>query len=128
MISIVRLIDGTEVVGVVSAEQDGHIFIQDPMQINYRVRTDSAMPVVSMIRFMPFSKEHKIKVRKEHIITSTTPMVGLESYYTSMVKSIKEVDDSVNQEFLNAAKEELTEEMQVKMAMMEKLSSKATLN
>lgn len=130
MISLLRLVDGTEILGRVHTQKDDAVMVEDPMQINYKMRTDSIVPVISMLRFMPFSSEHKVTINKHHIVSYTSPMDGLIKYYDSIIKSLREgeVDRSVNEEFNSAANEELTEEMQIKLAMMEKRSSKATLN
>jgi hypothetical protein len=129
MVSLIRLIDGTEIVGEVKEEND-EVIVDNPMQINYKIRSDSQLPVISMLRFMPFAKTPNIKIKKTHIISSALPMNGLVKYYNSSIKSMEEteLDKSIDEEFANAANEELSEEMQIKMAMMEKAALKPPLN
>lgn len=130
MISIIKLADGTEVIGTISSKKDGEIKVEDPLQINYRMKADTSIPVIYMLRYMPFSKEHSITFNRDHIIAITEPMAGLEKYYSSMLKTFHEnnTDEMVNKEFSEAASEEMTEEMQVKLAMMEKDTLKILLN
>lgn len=129
MVSLIRLIDGTEIVGEVQEEND-EVIVDNPMLINYKIRQDTLLPVISMLRFMPFAKEPNIKIKKTHIISSALPMNGLEKYYKSSIKSMEEMetDKAINEEFYSAANEELSEEMQIKMAMMEKATLKPPLN
>lgn len=129
MVSLIRLIDGTEIVGEVQEEND-EMIVDNPMLINYKIRSDSHLPVISMLRFMPFAKNPNIKIKKTHILSSALPMNGLVKYYKSSIKSMKEteLDKSIDEEFANAANEELSEEMQIKMAMMEKATFKPPLN
>lgn len=130
MISIIKLIDGTEIIGKISSEDDINITVQDPMQIIQKYRADVTMPVISMHRFVPFAKEHVHTIKSNHVLVKTPPMNGLETYYSTLVKNMIEdrIDQSVDAEFRSAAQEELTDEMKIKLAMMEKMSSKATLN
>lgn len=132
MISIVKLVDGTEIIGNVSSKEEG-IFIEEPIQITYKIRVDSNVPVISMIRFIPFASEHKVTIKNEHVMAVASPMKGLIEYYNSTIKSLKDTqtDKAINDEFLSAAgseAEELTEDMQIKLAMLEKNVLKSPLN
>lgn len=130
MVSIFKLIDGTEIIGHVSKEYDSEVMIDNPMQINYKIRSDSLVPVVSMLRYMPFALDPKTVIKKDHILSKADPMNGLVKYYESSIKSLQdsETDKAIDEEFHNAANGELTEEMQIKLAMMEKAALKTTLN
>lgn len=132
MVSIIRLVDGTEVVGSIVQEDQNTMMIKDPLQINYRQRPDS-LPAIYLHRYIPFSGTDTFEFKKTHILNQVKPLINLEKYYSAVLKTMQEsIDEAVNQELASAAieagDEELTEEEMIKIALMERKTLKIALN
>lgn len=132
MVSIIRLVDGTEVVGKIVQEDQNVMMIKDPLQINYRQRPDS-LPAVYLHRYIPFSGSDTLEFKKAHILNQVKPLSNLEKYYSAVLKTLNEsIDSAINQELataaLEAGDEELTEEEMIKLALMERKALKMALN
>lgn len=132
MVSIIKLIDGTEVVGKIVQEDQSVMMVKDPLQINYRQRPDT-LPAVYLHRYIPFSSSHTFEFKKDHILSNVKPLVNLEKYYSAVLKTMHEsVDSAINEELASAAleagDEELTEEEMIKLALMERKAFKMPLN
>lgn len=130
MISIIRLIDGTEIVGSIVSQTKEHCEVKDPLQINYRQQGADSLPAVYMHRYVPFACANTYTFKQEHVINILTPLSNLEKYYNAVLKSIKNgLDDAMNKELAQAATDdEQSNDELVKLAMMEKKAFKATIN
>jgi len=130
MVSILKLVNGTEVIGNILEENKQALVIDNPLQINYVAKSPASPPVISLQRYIPFSNKTIITFKTEHIINKVEPLSNMISYYNSSLKGIQEhIDSAIDQELANASgEEELTPESQAKLAMIEKHITKATLN
>lgn len=132
MIALIKLTNGTEIIGDVIKQDSEFITVKDPLQINYRQRLDMAPPTVSLHRFNPFASNTEHMFRDEHILNYSVPLPGLVKYYTATLGTIKDnVDSHVNNELVEAANSYLmedSEEDEVKKAMYEMAQLKPLLN
>jgi hypothetical protein len=129
MITIIKLTNGTEIVGTVITQDSDSVTVEDPLQINYKQRMDMAPPTVFLHRFNPFAKNTTQKFRYIHILSFAEPMDGLVKYYSATLNSIKEdVDTHVDNELNEAAKSFNDEPNDIDRAMMEKAMFKPILN
>lgn len=112
MISIIRLRDGTEVVGEVATKGD-MLVITDPLQINYKISMMNPAPSMGLSRFMPFSKESEFKIFREHVTTVSEARDSMKRYYTfALTNYITELDQKIDMELTNSSvddDEEMTE-------------------
>lgn len=137
MADIFKLIDGTEIISDVSDDSELSVTVEQPYTINYKYRTDAFFPSVALTRFMPFSKDGKVILNKKLIVSQSMPLSGLELYYKSLKKIVETEnhDEILESEFIQAASvnstpevSELSDDLLVKMAMMEKNVLKTPLN
>jgi len=132
MVSIIKLVDGTEVVGLIVQEDQSVMMLKDPLQINYRQRPDT-LPAIYLHRYIPFAGVNTFEFKKEHILNKVKPLENLERYYSAVLKTLTDgIDSVINDELANAAIEagndEMSEEEMIKVAMMEKKALKIALN
>lgn len=130
-VSIVKLVNGTEIVGDVLANDEQVVIVNDPLQINYRQKANSTLPSISLHRFNPFSNSTCMCFNNRDVLSVDSPLPGMVKYYDVSMKVIREeVDKMISDELFDAAASysEMSEETKVKMAMMEKQVYKPTLN
>jgi len=129
MITLIKLIDGTEIVGSVSINDTQDITVDNPLQINYFIKTPASMPIVSLHRYMPFSNNNSFIFCKDHVIAQSDPMPGMKEYYTTTLKEISEYMDSELNLSLYGKVEAITEDGDdVTKALLERALLKPTLN
>lgn len=132
MIQIVKLVNGSEIVGDITKEDSNAITLSNPLSINYRYKNDLSPPIVSLTRFSPFTGDKEVIFKNEHVIARITPISSMISYYhTSLKNIIEHVDPSIDQELTAASTdpdEDLSPESQAKLALIERHVTKATLN
>lgn len=104
MLALLKLQNGTEIIGNVKEEQDTKIVIEDPLQINYRLAASQPMPTVSISRYMPFASEQVISFNKHDLLHVMEPKKAMAEYYTNALHNYKAViDENVEQELINAS-------------------------
>lgn len=131
MISIVKLLNGTEIVGEVVKEENEFITMSDPLTINYRYKNDFSPPIISLTRFSSFSSSKETTIKREHILAVFVPSENMVKYYNVSLKNIIEnIDPAIDQELALAAGDDkdLSPESQAKLALIERHVTKATLN
>lgn len=129
MITIIKLTNGTEIVGNVITQDSDSVTVEDPLQINYRQRMDMGPPAVSLYRFNPFAKNTIHSFRYIHVLSFAEPKDGLVKYYSATLNTIKEgMDTHVDNELTEAAKSFYDDPSDIERAMMEKAMFKPTLN
>ncbi len=130
-VSIIKLVNGTEIVGNVLDDDGNVVIINDPLQINYRQRNNSNLPSISLHRYNPFSNSTCSIFNGKDILSIDLPLPGMVKYYDVSIKYIREeVDKLISEELFDAASShnEMSDETKIKMAMMEKQVYKPTLN
>lgn len=140
MISLIKLQNGTEVVGEVFNQTNTHIQVKDPLQINYKLVTSQPMPVVSISRYMPFAKDNMFEFSRTELLHIVEPKEAMCSYYTSAVQNYKNVvDATINRELEQAADVYQNDTVQklssddldddaLRQALIERLTHKGPLN
>lgn len=103
MLVLIKLQNGTEVIGNVTEELKTKITIEDPLQINYRLVATQPMPTVSVSRYMPFSSDQTFTFDKKDLLHIAEPKYSMTKYYQHALNNYKEViDETVDQELLYA--------------------------
>jgi len=129
MVSILKLTSGAEIVGELLASSDEGYSVKNPLLIYYRHRLDSAMPSAGLTRYSPFSKQEKVNFRHEHVINILDPIPEMKAYYFVALKGIVDaMDKNVESELSSIRDEESSNENDAKLAMLERMATKARLN
>ena len=90
MVNLIKLTNGTEIIGRIIKTNDSTIMVNNPLQINYYVnKQNQTMPSVALQRYLPFSCNEDIEFKKEHVMNITIPVEGLDKYYSQMLHNIK---------------------------------------
>lgn len=135
MYTIIKLHNGSEIIGVLLDDKDDYL-MQNPFQIFYlRDKTISQRPQISVQKFMPLSKEKTFVFRKEDVLTLSTPIEGIQKYYDTALKYYDDAEKELNTELSKAAKELDEEEIlyseqdkDLKDAYIEYATKKPTIN
>jgi len=127
MITIVRLVDGTELIGDVINSND-KVTIKSPLQIGYYFKTPTSIPIITMHRFMPFAKDDVFSFYLDHVMSTAEPKTSVIKYYNEMVKELAILDVAIEDE-LSDKQEEITDtDKEIAAAIIEKTLKKPVLN
>lgn len=133
MVNLIKLTNGTEILGKILNNDANELKINNPLQINYfTTKNNQSMPSVALQRYMPFSAEEDVVFKKEHIMNISTPVKGMDEYYCKTLNSIKiNIDTSIVADLADAVdgmSESASIERDTYLAILERMSSKAPLN
>lgn len=133
MVSLIKLTNGTEIVGTILKEDEHSYKINNPLQINYYyTKANGLTPSVALQRYMPFSAHEDISFKKEHIATVTEPVKGMNEYYSSVLNNIKiTIDTSIVADLADASESMAAgaeHEKEMYMAILERMAHKKPLN
>lgn len=104
MISIIRLKDGTEIVGDVIDVNSDSIIITDPLQINYKITILQPAPSMGLSRFMPFSDNFDFEIPVGSITTMMKARESLAAYYKHALDTyITDLDAHIDDELIRSA-------------------------
>jgi hypothetical protein len=92
MIKIIKLLNGTEIIGSILQENNNIIEIDNPIQINYK-NIESSIPSISLTRYMQFSKIRKCTFEKSNVVNIVEPLEGMVSYYNTALHHFKRVSE-----------------------------------
>ena len=128
MISVIRLRDGTEVVGnVTDVSQDG-ITVVDPLQINYKITIMQPAPSMGLSRFMPFSDSTEFHLLHDHITVVAKARDAMAQYYSyALANYITELDGRINDELVDSATEEERSVNDLYTQLLEKMEPSGNL-
>lgn len=129
MITLIKLVDGTELVGELLSNGD-RITISNPLQINYFVRSPSSPPMITMHRYMPFAGNTCFMFFRDHVISQAEPNDGITQYYSATLKDIAQyMDPELNTSLLEKAVA-LSEDdpSELAQALMERMVKNPLLN
>lgn len=115
MYKIVKLNNGLEVIGDVlfNQENDTVLAIDKPMQINYRVFSNAAMPSISLIRYSLLAENEPVMFHMKDVMNIIEPKKMFVDYYTSTVDSAFEHYDSmIDRELRHAISRQASEDQQ----------------
>lgn len=132
MVNLIKLTNGTEIVGKIVNETESSIKVNNPLQINYYQTPKQTMPMVALQRYMPFSAEEETTFKKEHVMAVTVPVKGMDEYYSKMLHNIKlNIDPSITADLQTASDtmaEGADEERDMYLAILERMALKRPLN
>lgn len=103
MITLLKLIDGTEVAGEVEEDTSNHVILKNPLQLNYRHTMSSTVPSVSFSRYMMFSGSDTISFDKYHIMSRVKARPEFEGFYHTSIAQIKSsLDPQISRDLTDA--------------------------
>lgn len=109
MISIIRLRDGTEVIGDVADTRGDVVIVTDPLQINYKISMNNPAPSMGLSRFMPFSRESKFKIYREHVTVVSEARDSMKKYYSfALTNYINDLDEKIDMELVSSSVDDET--------------------
>lgn len=107
---LIKLHNGTEIIGNVTGMTDQELQIIDPLQINYKYLSFQPMPAVSVSRYMPFSETTEFTLDLSFIMHIAPPKQSLIAYYTYALKNYEDnIDPLVDKELHSVSNEGSTE-------------------
>lgn len=132
MLLLLKLIDGTEIIGDGVNKGDKYI-MSNPLQINYFVKTPVSIPTVALHRYMPFADPREFIFYSDQVITAKEPTTGMQAFYNATIKDVCEnVDPFLNETLMEKAGQiaevSTSTSNDVATAMLERLVVKPTLN
>jgi hypothetical protein len=126
MIKIIKLLNGTEIIGSILQENNNIIEIDNPIQINYK-NIESSIPSISLTRYMQFSKIRKCTFEKSNVVNIVEPLEGMVSYYNTALHHFKtEIDSIVDSELKRVS--EIDTELDPYSAFLEKFNTNQPLH
>lgn len=98
MIKIIKLTNGTEIVGKIIEENNDIVVVEDPLQINYKYFMH-AYPAVTLTKYILFSGNRAVSFKQSMVLNSVPPRSTFKDYYIAQAdKSILELDQIVDAE------------------------------
>ena len=130
MIKILRLANGTEIIGRLVGKNNKNIMLKDPLQIVYK-DVGQRMPLVSVARYLQLSCQREVVFARRDVAHFVDPLPGMKGFYTKSVKEYYDiVDAQVDQELKIAGEtpEETEHRMLCAAAMKERISGEYSLH
>jgi hypothetical protein len=104
MITLLKLKDGTEVIGKVLTDKKDGVVLEDPFIVFYKVGASGNNPSVGMFRYMPFASDPIVYFDLQDIRHNVIPSIAFENYYKSTVRAFEEhMDVEIDKELGEAA-------------------------
>lgn len=100
---LLKLKNGSEIVGKVANNDYNGVELEDPFLINYRFVAGQPIPTISLSRYIPFAAQHHHFFARSEIMHESAPSAAFEAYYINSVEYCKEhVDKTVDDELTSA--------------------------
>ena len=129
-IRLVKLTNGTEVIGKVVHISKSGITLEDPIQINYR-NTNFAIPSVSATRYLQFANTRVVHFEPKDFLHIVGIIVGMERFYKYSLSNFqKNVDSAIDEELGSDAYDEQVDGDKSKQykAFLERITTDSPLN
>lgn len=113
MYKIIKLTNGVEVIGqvMVTEADPSLIAIDKPMQINYRLFQNAAMPAISLMRYSLLADNEPVTFSMKDVMNVIEPKPLFVDYYKSTVDSAFEhYDYMVDRELKHALSRQAAED------------------
>jgi len=82
---VYRLLNGDEVMGSVIHENDNCAIIDEPFILDYRYSPKTGRTNVTMTRYMPFSANSSIEIKRDHITSDNVASKDAVDYYLDVL-------------------------------------------
>lgn len=103
-LTLLKLTNGTELLGDVVEYDDVKMQVRDPLQINYKFLSFQPMPAISVSRYMPFSQDTLFAFYMQDVMHAVVPKQVVADYYHYALKNYQEnIDPMVETELATAS-------------------------
>jgi hypothetical protein len=126
-ITLIKLSDGTEVIGDVVQGDPRYVVVKKPLLIHYRYFI-GGVPSVSFSRYMMFAGSTYINLYSSHIIATVQARKAFADYYTDSVEDYYGNLESTVDEELKSALSTTEKEQDLKKLLDMMPIDKATVN
>ena len=92
---LIKLYNGTEVLGEIIECDDEVMRIQDPFQVNYKHLSFQPMPAMSISRYMPFAGDNVFTFDTGDIMHIMPPKQAVIDYYEYALRNFQENIDPI---------------------------------
>lgn len=97
-ISLIKLSDGTEIIGDITYTDVSSVTVQCPLLLHYRYFL-GGVPSISFSRYMMFAASNLIKIRYEHVIAIVEARKAFADYYADCVDDYySKIEASIDEE------------------------------
>lgn len=101
-ISLVKLSDGTEIIGNVTWDDSMHLVLTKPLNIHYKYFF-GGVPSVSFSRYMMFASSENITIKQSHVMVVTEARKAFADFYEDSVEDYYgKLQESVDSELISA--------------------------
>lgn len=98
MCSIIKLVNGVEIVGKISEDTSSHIVLADPFQIHYKY-FHATLPSVALVPYLLFADNALVTFKKSDILNVSTPRkIFVDFYNVTLDVFYNQITPSVDQE------------------------------
>ncbi len=109
-ISLVKLSDGTEIVGNVKWDDSVHLVVNKPLNIHYKYFF-GGIPSVSFSRYMMFASSESITIKQSHVMVVTEARKAFADFYVDSVEDYygklqESVDSELESSLSNVEKDQ----------------------
>lgn len=94
---LIKLIDSTTIVAKNQKINGDVITVTDPMLFNMKLSPEGH-PVMSLVKYNPFSKSRNINLYSTHVICWYEPDEDLSEYYEKCLQYLKKVNSEIEKE------------------------------
>ena len=126
-ITLIKLSDGTEVIGDVVQDDQRSIVVKKPLLIHYRYFV-GGVPSVSFSRYMMFAASTHVNLNRSHVIAKVEAREAFADYYTDNVEDYYSNLESTVDEELKSALSTTEKEQALKRLLDMMPTDKATAN
>lgn len=97
-ITLIKLLDGSEIIGTVVQNTSSYIVIDKPLMLHYRFYV-GGVPTVSFSRFMMFATSGSFTIQQTQVITLATARKAFADYYLECVEEYySSIEESIDAE------------------------------
>ena len=104
-LALLKLNNGTELIGDVVEYDESFMQVRDPLQINYKFLSFQPMPTISVSRYMPFAEEALFVFEMQEIMHTVQPKQVVVDYYHYALKNYQDNIDPLVETELSAISE-----------------------
>jgi hypothetical protein len=120
---IIKLLDGTDIIGRIIDRETEKVTIDNPMRIVYLQKPEGI--VASLLKYAYFVEQEVFEFDKKFIVQAMTPRPEFAEYYEDIVLDQYERSKQKEDEALMGAKED---DMEMFQAMMELSTSNTSIH
>lgn len=103
-LALLKLQNGTELLGDVIEYDESAMSVRDPLQVNYKFLSFQPMPAISVSRYMPFAEDTLFVFDMQEILHAVQPKQAVIDYYHYALKNYQDnIDPLVETELSTAS-------------------------